>query len=220
MGYRYGHHQEVFCFCLKSSLCAKLSGTPITIVSPSPLSLTSHLPPPPAPANPGHPPAANHLPSVFTCFSHRLLKFSMLDAKMCIFPLNPQTHPNLSVSLSVTLPPQSLEFTVSTAFPLHSLLHLPTAFRHPWVADSSSGTPLNRFSFPTATVVITLQSPIKPRLNCYSSFSQTVMCVRVTWESCSGTDSGPVDPGRGLRICISNKLLRDDFTAGPRTPRK
>lgn len=101
MGYRYCHQQEVFCFCLNyqsPSLCSDLSGTP----NHHHLTITPilHLSSAPSLLNPGHPPTASRLPSAFACFSQCLLKFSMSEAKMGIFPLHPHTHPNLSFFFS------------------------------------------------------------------------------------------------------------------------
>lgn len=46
------------------------------------------------------------------------------------------------------------------------------------------------------------------------SASQTLMCMRITWGSCSNTYCGSVGPGWGLRVCMSNKLPGDADTCG------
>lgn len=95
-----GRRFSGFALNVGHSLCALISpGTPVSIVSPSPLSLTPKLLP-----KPDHPPTASHLPDIFTCFSHCLLKFCMLDTKICIFILSPKVHSTLFVSFNRTTP--------------------------------------------------------------------------------------------------------------------
>lgn len=120
-----GRRFSGFALNIGHSLCALISpGTPVSIVSPSPLSLTPKLLP-----KPDHPPTANHLPDIFTCFSHCLLKFCMLDTKICIFILSPKAHSTLFVSFNRTTP-----FSVPWVYELQGIFHciLPFSSPHPY----------------------------------------------------------------------------------------